>query len=184
MSDFLVFLRRFFSNPTRVGSVAPSSKFLCRLMMKNVPWVSAKTIVELGPGTGVFTEAILRLKRPETNFFVVEQDPRFQQMLKERFPGILIQSEAVHLASYVKEMNLQPADAIISGLPFAVFPVEVRTKILDNVVETLDPEGVFVTFQYSLQMKAELEERFKKVSISFTPFNVPPAFVYTCRLQE
>jgi phospholipid N-methyltransferase len=153
-------------------------------MMKNVPWSSAKTIVELGPGTGVFTEEILRLKRPETKFFVVEQDPEFQQMLKERFPGLVIQSEAVHLARYVKQMNLQRADAIISGLPFAVFPGEVRAEILDNVAETLDPDGVFVTFQYSLQMKAELEGRFKKVNIGFTPFNIPPAFVYTCRLQE
>ncbi|WP_139492300.1 class I SAM-dependent methyltransferase [Brevibacillus dissolubilis] len=180
MSDILVFLRRFVTHPDRVGSIMPSSRFLSNLMLKQVPWHTVKTVVELGPGTGVFTKAILQKKKPNTNFFVVERDPQFQEMLSKRFPDLIIRDEAVLLTSYLEEMNFPKADAIVSGLPFAVFPPELRKAILDNIYEALSPGGIFVTFQYSLQMKEDLEEKFGQVQIKFTAFNVPPAFVYVC----
>ncbi len=181
MSDILVFLKRFVSRPGQIGSVIPSSRFLCKLMMEQVPWGTARSIVELGPGTGVFTQAILKRKRPGTVFFAVERDPMFQQMLRERFPGLTIRDEAVKLATYLGELHLAEVDVIISGLPFAVFPDWLRTAILDTIYESLSPGGVFVTFQYSLQLKSELEQRFGDIDIGFTPLNIPPAFVYTCR---
>ena len=180
MSDFLVFFKRFVSHPGRVGSVIPSSRFLCRQMIKQIPWSEANVIIELGPGTGVFTKTILGKKRQDAQFFVVERDPAFQQVLRDRFPGLLIRDEAIHLTRYLSELQLAKADVIISGLPFAVFPPDLRKGILDNVLESLAPGGMFVTFQYSLQLKRELQQRFGKVEISFTPLNVPPAFVYTC----
>lgn len=180
MTDLIVFLRRFISAPKRVGSVIPSSRFLCARMMREVDWASAQTIVELGPGTGVFTKAILQQKRPDATFFVVERDPQFQEMLRSRFPGLTIYEEAVHLSGYLREMNAGKSDAIISGLPFAIFPEEQRSRILDEVVASLAPGGVFITFQYSLQLKNELQQRFRRVSIGFTPLNIPPAFIYTC----
>ncbi|UFJ41257.1 phospholipid methyltransferase [Brevibacillus humidisoli] len=180
MSDFMVFLKRFVSHPGRVGSVIPSSRFLCRQMTRQIPWSKANVMIELGPGTGVFTQAILTRKREDTQFFVVERDPEFREILRERFPGLIICDEATQLTSYLTQMNLPKADVIISGLPFAVFPPTLRNSILENVTESLVPGGMFVTFQYSLQMKAELQQRFDQVDISFTPLNVPPAFVYTC----
>jgi phospholipid N-methyltransferase len=181
VSDRLVFLKRFLSNPRRVGSVAPSSRFLCKRMMESVSWEQAGVIVELGPGTGVFTREILRRKRPEAAFFAIERDPYFQQILRERFPDLVIREEAVQLCSYLQEINLPGADVVISGLPFAIFSEDLRARILDQVVESLNPGGRFVTFQYSLQLKGELEKRFADVKVGFTPWNLPPAFVYTCQ---
>ncbi|MGG3873088.1 class I SAM-dependent methyltransferase [Brevibacillus laterosporus] len=181
MSDLLVFLRRFVSRPGQVGSVIPSSRFLSSLMMKNVPWEQVGHIAELGPGTGVFTRAILTQMKKDARFFIVERDPQFQQMLHHRFPQVPICSEAVRLSEYMNELNIPSLDAIVSGLPFAVFPEKLRSDILDCVVESLEPDGVFVTFQYSLQLKNELESRFTTVDIKFTPFNIPPAFVYVCK---
>ncbi|MBO8164624.1 MAG: methyltransferase [Brevibacillus sp.] len=183
MSDFMVFLKRFVSNPGRVGSVIPSSRFLCRQMTKQVPWSQANVIVELGPGTGVFTQAILAKKRKDAQFFVVERDPQFRKLLRQRFPDLIIRDEATNLTRYLSELKLPKADVIISGLPFAVFPETLRTAVLDNVIGSLAPGGMFVTFQYSLQMKAELMRRFDRVQVSFTPLNVPPAFVYTCFMK-
>ncbi len=180
LSDIMVFLKRFVSHPDRVGSLIPSSRFLSKLMMKRVPWSRARVIVELGPGTGVFTKSILKKKRTDAAFFVVERDPQFQQMLRERFPELVIKEEAVQLPTYLKEMNLSQADAVISGLPFAIFPPELRTSILASIYESIAPGGMFVTFQYSLQLKQELEELFGEIEIEFTPLNVPPAFVYIC----
>lgn len=180
MADFMMFFRRFISEPGRIGSIMPSSRFLCEQMLKHVAWDSIRLIVELGPGTGVFTAEILARKREHTHFLVVERDDHFRQILRERYPQLMIGKDAAKLATYIEEKQLPLADVIISGLPFANFPREVRTAILDNVYAALAPGGKFVAFQYSLQLKSELKQRFKQVEISFTPINVPPAFVYTC----
>lgn len=180
LSDLLPFVKRFVSKPTQVGSIIPSSKYLCRHMMRQIPWDKTQTIVELGPGTGVFTKEILRRKARKTRFFVVERDPTFQNMLRNRFPGLMIRNEAVQLPLYMKELGIHQVDAIVSGLPFAVLPDEKREQILDRIVDSLVDDGIFVTFQYSLQLKDELEKRFERVEITFTMLNLPPAFIYTC----
>jgi phospholipid N-methyltransferase len=181
LTDMIVFLKRFLSAPGRVGSVAPSSRFLCREMIKQIPWHKVRTIVELGPGTGVFTGAILRKKRADATFMVIERDPDFRKLLQSRFPGILIKNEALQLNNYLAEMSMDRVDVIISGLPFAVFPAEIRSAILDEIVKALAPGGLFITFQYSLQLHSELQQRFSTVDVSFTALNIPPAFIYQCR---
>jgi len=72
-------------------------------------------------------------------------------------------------------------DVIISGLPFAVLPQSLRDEILTGVYRALKPNGIFVTFQYSLQMKKQLVKLFDSVDLSFVPLNIPPAFVYRCQ---
>ncbi|MGD8191991.1 class I SAM-dependent methyltransferase [Brevibacillus ginsengisoli] len=176
----IIFLKRFVSNPTQVGSIIPSSRFLSSLMMKPISWERSGVIVELGPGTGVFTQEIMKKMKTDSHFFVIERDPLFQKLLRKRFPTLIIRNEAVQLSSYLSETHLTKCDAIISGLPFAVFPEETRRELLDEIEHSLNDEGVFVTFQYSLQLKEALEKRFAKVEISFTLLNFPPAFVYTC----
>lgn len=181
LTDMIVFLKRFLSEPGRVGSVAPSSRFLCHEILKQVSWPTVQTIVELGPGTGVFTKEILRKKRPDALFFAVERDGQFRQLLQRRFPGIMVKQEALQINGYLRELQVDKADVIISGLPFAVFTEELREGILAEVHEALAPGGLFITFQYSLQLHSELQQRFSKVELSFTALNIPPAFVYTCQ---
>lgn len=181
MADFILFLRRFVSQPSLVGSVIPSSRFLCKRMMDAVSWDKARVIVELGPGTGVFTKDILQKMRPDSRFFVIERDDEFQEILRSRFPGLIVGDEAQKLPYYVEEQGLPKVDAIVSSLPFAVFPEELRNEILQGILNSLAPDGVFVTYQYSLQMKPMLNQLFDQVEVGFTPFNIPPAFIYTCR---
>ncbi|USG64761.1 phospholipid methyltransferase [Brevibacillus ruminantium] len=181
MADFMVFLRRFLSEPGRVGSIIPSSRFLCRQMLRNVEWNKTDVIIELGPGTGAFTKEILELKRDDATYVLVERDPQFRDMLVNRFDNLTIWDEALQLNEYRRNAGIEKADVIISGLPFANFPAELRAGILNEVQSALAPGGLFITFQYSLQLKAELQERFQRVEITFTPLNIPPAFIYTCR---
>lgn len=181
MADFLVFLRRFLAEPGRVGSIAPSSRFLCERMLSRVDWGSTNVIIELGPGTGAFTQAIYQNIRPDTHYVLVERDAQFRTMLQSRFPELVIREEATMLSHYLEELKLGKADVIISGLPFALFPEELRGAILDEVQSVLAPGGLFITFQYSLQLQAELQERFSRVETNFTLLNIPPAFIYTCR---
>jgi phospholipid N-methyltransferase len=180
VSDFMMFLRRFVANPGRIGSIVPSSPHLCRQMMSHIPWPKLRTIVELGPGTGVFTRHILENKPQDALFFAIERDPQFREILRERFPRLLIKEEALKLGEYLQEMDVPQVDVVVSGLPFANFSPELRSSILREVYQSLAPGGRFVTFQYSLQLKQELIQMYKKVDVSFTPLNIPPAFVYTC----
>lgn len=184
MADFLAFLRRFIAEPGQVGSVIPSSRFLCQNMLSSINWSKTDVIFELGPGTGVFTQAISKYKKPDAYYLLVERDPQFRSMLHSRFPDLTIREEATQLRTYLEELRLDKVDVIVSGLPFANFPAQQRAAILDQVQSVLAPDGIFVTFQYSLQLKAELQARFSWVETDFTLFNIPPAFIYTCRNQK
>ncbi|QRG68489.1 class I SAM-dependent methyltransferase [Brevibacillus choshinensis] len=181
MADFLVFLRRFIAEPGRVGSIAPSSRFLCERMLSSVDWDRANVIIELGPGTGAFTQSIYQNISPDTHYVLVERDAQFRTMLQSRFPEVTIREEATMLSHYLEELKIGKADVIISGLPFANFPEELRAAILDEIQSVLAPGGLFITFQYSLQLQAELQKRFSWVETNFTLLNIPPAFIYTCR---
>ena len=180
----MVFLRRFIAEPGRVGSVIPSSRFLCERMLSSVNWASTDVILELGPGTGAFTQTIYQNINPDTDYVLVERDSQFRSILQSRFPDLPVREEATRLGQYLEEMELGKADVIISGLPFANFPQELRTAILDEVQKVLKPGGLFITFQYSLQLQAELQARFPWVETDFTLLNIPPAFIYTCRNRQ
>ncbi|MGN7471814.1 class I SAM-dependent methyltransferase [Brevibacillus sp. SAFN-007a] len=181
MADFMVFLRRFIAEPGRIGSVIPSSRYLCKRMLSSVNWASTDVILELGPGTGAFTQTIYQKIKPDTDYVLVERDSQFRAILHSRFPDLPVKEEATKIGQYLEELELGKADVIISGLPFANFPKELRTAILDEVQNALKPGGLFITFQYSLQLQAELQARFPWVETDFTLLNIPPAFIYTCR---
>jgi phospholipid N-methyltransferase len=150
-------------------------------MLSRVNWDRADVIMELGPGTGAFTQSIYQNIRPDTHYVLVERDAQFRTMLQSRFPEVTIREEATMLSHYLEELKLGKADVIISGLPFANFHEELRAAILDEIQSVLAPGGLFITFQYSLQLQAELQERFSWVETNFTLLNIPPAFIYTCR---
>jgi phospholipid N-methyltransferase len=149
-------------------------------MIGKVPWEEVDVIVELGAGTGVFTEHIGRMKKPDCRALIFELDEEMRNSLRQRFPELLILDDARKLKAYVREEALPKVACVLSGLPFAVFPREDQYTIINAVKDVLTKRGVFITFQYSLQMKALLEKTFSKVEISFVPWNIPPAFVYKC----
>lgn len=179
VKEKFIFLNQFAHNPKRVGSIIPSSDFLVQTMIGPISWDETKTIVELGAGTGVLTRYIEKLRSPESKSFIFEIDNRMRERLERIYPDINCHEDACDLVSILDKQELR-ADYILSGLPFANFSQELRDKILDGVVDSLKPGGLFITFQYSLQMKQQLEQRFNHVDIKFSPINIPPAFVYFC----
>ncbi|USG67088.1 methyltransferase [Brevibacillus ruminantium] len=184
ITDKLLFASRFLISPRSVGSIIPSSRQLVKKMIEPVNWERATSIVELGAGTGVFTEAIRSAMRRDCTALILEQDEKMRQRLIRRFPDLSYGHDARRLIDTLKENGAGQVDAIISGLPFANFPQEMRDDILDQVEAALKPNGVFVQFQYSLQMNKQLRKRFGEVAVHFVPFNVPSAFVYVCRKRR
>lgn len=181
IKERMTFLYNFLQAPGQVGSITPSSNALARQMMEPIDWENASSIVELGAGTGIFTKWIEEKKRKEATLIAFEKEAGMRAQLSARFPGVVFEEDAVQLAQVLAEAQLDHADCIISGLPFANFPQELRDQIMEAVYSALKPGGIFVAFQYSLQMKKQLAATFEQVTVKLVPFNLPPAFVYVCR---
>lgn len=177
------FLCKFLLKPTKIGSITPSSAFLTRKMLADLPWGEIDTIAELGAGTGVFTNFIAGNKKESCRVIVIEEDAEMRELLGARHPAFLYGSKAEKLDWLLQRYNLPQVDCIVSGLPFAAFSQEQREKIISAVDRSLKPGGLFIAFQYSLQMKKMLKNTFEELQVSFVPLNIPPAFVYSCKKQ-
>lgn len=184
MSKKESFVKNFWKEKKMVGAMSPSSRFLAKKMLENIPFSSVKTLVELGPGTGVFTREILKKMAPDAKLLVFELNDSFMKRLKKEFTDprvILIHDSAEKIGEYLEKNGLNETDAVISSLPLANFPTALKSKILLESFESLNENGIYVQFQYSLNAKNLIKAQFPKVKIAFTPLNFPPAFVYTCK---
>ena len=175
------FIKQFFKNKNMVGAISPSSKFLGKKMLSNIDFNSAKVIIELGPGTGVFTDLIIQRMAPDAKLLVFELNDNFHESLAARIndPRVHVFHESA--ANIHSQLNKdEQADVIVSSLPLMVFSEELRNSVISESYQTLKDDGTYVQFQYSLQSKKLLEAIYKRVSVSFTFKNIPPAFVYKC----
>ena len=179
------FLKEFFKERKTVGAIRPSSKSLGNKMLKNVDFKSSDTIVEFGPGTGVFTRRIIKKMNPNAKLYVFEfHEPFFKKLHKEfkENPNVqIIYDSAENLMKYLEADKKQHADVIISSLPLTNFDQSLKAKILEAAETALKPNGNYIQFQYSLNARRLLVKTFDSVSIQFTANNLPPAFVYTCK---
>lgn len=177
------FRKQFWSQRNIVGAIAPSSRFLAKKMLQNIDFKNAKIIIELGPGTGVFTEEIISKMAPDAQLLVFEINDAFYHSLVGKIKDErvhLIHDSAEKIEHYLSHHNLDKADVVVSSLPLAVFSPELRTGIITASKSALHTHGKYIQFQYSLQARTLLKKFYKRVNISFTPLNFPPAFVYTC----
>ena len=181
MTERVAFLNKFIMEPKKIGSITPSSSFLTKRLLGKLPWDTIETIAELGAGTGVFTDYISKNKKKLCQFIVIEQDLKMQENLRTKYPNFHYGAKAEKLDWLLQNYALPQVDCVVSGLPFAIFPESQRQKIMVAVNRSLKPGGIFVAFQYSLQMRKTFKEYFSELEIGFVPLNMPPAFVYFCR---
>lgn len=175
------FLSTFFSERKQVGAVAPSGKFLVNSMCNKIDFENADVILELGPGTGVFTTEILKRAKKDAKIILFELNEEFYQLLVEKFddPRLeILYRSADEIEDVLKERNIDKVDAILSSLPLTVIPKEIKEKIVQQSFNSLKEKGIYVQYQYSLNAKKLLESTFGKLKLGFVPINVPPAFVY------
>ena len=175
------FLKTFFKERKQVGALAPSSRFLVKKMCDKIDFSSAKNIVELGPGTGVFTEELLKRASKDCRIFVIELNKEFYHYLAKKFNDpriVLLRESADNIDRILKDHGVEEADAILSSLPLAVIPDQIRKRIIIKSYEVLKKGGVYVQYQYSLNAKNLLEKKFGKLQMGFVAVNIPPAFVY------
>jgi phosphatidylethanolamine/phosphatidyl-N-methylethanolamine N-methyltransferase len=184
------FLRESLRNWKTVGAVAPSSRELAARVMKAAGADHAHNILELGPGTGAFTEAIFQVKQPQAKYLGIEVNDAFTQQLRARFPQLRFECAGAQEFDLKADEFSAGFDAIVSGLPWTAFPEGLQRAILGNVLPHLAPGGCFVTFAYfgfhllpsGQRFRALLESMLPGVQMTSVVWpNLPPAFVYVAR---
>ena len=182
----LVFFRGFLQHPREVGSVVPSSRFLERRIVKLAGVKSATTVVELGPGVGGTTRAILRALAPDARLLSLEINPVFHALLRKiedpRFVVHLGSAEDLRatLASY----GLSAPQAIISGIPFSTMSRAVANRVLDAVADVLPPGGRFVAYQLRDHVHRLCRPYLGPARIEVELLNVPPMRVFVWEKQR
>lgn len=180
MPDRIRFLARMIARPVHTGAVAPSSRALGRAMAAEIDPRSELPVVELGPGTGVVTEALLENGIASERLTSIEYDPLFAKLVQKRFPNVrVIQGDAFNLDETLG--SRAPLAAVVSSLPLINFPVEMRLKLLDDIFARLAPNAPFVQFSYRLRppVSPPLGITVRRVAVIW--LNLPPARVWVYR---
>ncbi|HUO92047.1 MAG TPA: methyltransferase domain-containing protein [Rhizomicrobium sp.] len=140
-------------------------------------------VLELGPGTGVITEAVLARGTAPGALTLIEYDPHFANLLRTRFPGVtVIRGDAFDLARTLGQA--QSFAAVVSGLPLLNFPREARASLLQQIFARLQPGAPFVQFSYGVKPPVPAPEGASVTRAAFIAFNIPPARVWVYRKTE
>lgn len=189
MRESISFLAQAIRDPMNIGAALPSSDELAELMVRVAKLEDAKVIVELGPGTGVFTKEILRVMGSKSDYFALEINRSFVDTLEETCPDATVyQDSAEEIGEYLRRHGHEKCDRVISGLPWTAFGVDLQRNLIDKIHDSLDDGGLFLTLAYfplnhlpsGRAFFDELSSRFSGVEKTDVVSNFPPAFVYVC----
>lgn len=179
-NERVIFIRGFLQRPQQVGSVIPSSRFLEQRLVEFAGVKTAKTVIELGSGTGGTTRAILRAMRSDAKLLSLEINPEFYAVTRRIADPRLIPwlGSAAELREVMDRHGLSAADAVISGIPFSTMDEAIASRVLQNVSATLAPGGCFVAYQVRRRIEALCRPYFGRPLVSIELLNIPPIWVY------
>ncbi len=150
LDDEMRFIRTWFENPLSTGAVMPSSKALARTMASYVDPESTGPVIELGPGTGPVTEALVQRGVDPKRLVLVEFDADFARLLRTRYPAAtVVQGDAYRLKRLLSETVREPAAAMVSGLPLVTKPLRTRLRLMSDALALLAPGAPFIQFTYA-----------------------------------
>jgi phosphatidylethanolamine/phosphatidyl-N-methylethanolamine N-methyltransferase len=151
LDDEVRFLRSWIEKPLHMGAVMPSSKLLARTMAQYVDVDSKGPVIELGPGTGAITNALIEHGVDQKRLVLVEYNPGFCALLRDRYPQAkVVQGDAYALRDSLWNVLQAPASAVVSGLPLVTKPMLTRLKLIRDAFLALAPGAPFVQFTYSV----------------------------------
>src|SRR6478609_6875185 len=181
--DEVHFIRSWLEKPLSTGAVAPSSKLLARTMAAYVDPDTAGPVIELGPGTGPVTEALVAQGVDPARLVLVEFNPTFCRLLRSRYPkATVVQGDAYSLKRLLGAVTREPAAGVVSGLPLFTKPLRVRLRLLFEALDLMSPGAPFVQFTYNAV--PPIPKRLERVSAEPSErvwMNIPPARVWVYR---
>jgi phosphatidylethanolamine/phosphatidyl-N-methylethanolamine N-methyltransferase len=177
------FLRSWLERPLVTGAVIPSSRMLARTMASYVDPRIPGPIIELGPGTGPVTGALIRRGIAQDRLVLVEYNPEFCKLLKRRFPkATIVEGDAYDIRETLEGVIKEPGAAVISSLPLFTKPLETRIQLLKAVQEVTQPNAPFVQFTYAVVPPIPKNpDRYTATGSNRVWLNLPPARVWVYR---
>ena len=183
LDDEVRFLRSWIEKPLHMGAVMPSGRVLARTMAQYVNVDSSEPVVELGPGTGAITNALIEHGVDQKRLVLVEYNPGFCALLRDRYPHAkVVQGDAYALRDSLWHVLSAPASAVVSGLPLVTKPMLTRLKLIRDAFVALAPGAPFVQFTYSVA--PPIPKSLPGVSTEASEriwMNLPPARVWVYR---
>jgi phosphatidylethanolamine/phosphatidyl-N-methylethanolamine N-methyltransferase len=183
LDDEVRFLRSWIEKPLHMGAVMPSGRVLARTMAQYVDINSKGPVVELGPGTGAITNALIEHGIDQKRLVLVEYNPGFCVLLRDRYPQAkVVQGDAYALRDSLWDVLSAPASAVVSGLPLVTKPMLTRLKLIRDAFVALAPGAPFVQFTYSVA--PPIPKSLPGVSTEASEriwMNIPPARVWVYR---
>jgi phosphatidylethanolamine/phosphatidyl-N-methylethanolamine N-methyltransferase len=183
LDDEVRFLRSWIEKPLHVGAVMPSGRLLARTMAQYVDVESSGPVVELGPGTGAITSALIEHGVDQKRLVLVEYNPGFCALLRDRYPQAkVVQGDAYTLRDTLWNVMSVRADAVVSGLPLVTKPMLTRVRLVRDAFAVLAPGAPFVQFTYSVV--PPIPKSLPGVSTEASEriwMNLPPARVWVYR---
>lgn len=184
LSDHMQFLRRLIANPRNVGAIAPSGHMLARAMVDQIEKINGP-VLELGPGSGSVTRELLARGLDPQQVTVVERDLEFVKIIADRFPGInILHGDALNLDQILPFSDDQKFSGALSGLPLLNFPAQARQKLVNAVLDRLQPGAPLIQFSYGLKSPVAASENVTVTRTAFVWNNLPPARVWVYRRHE
>ncbi len=189
MNENIEFLQAFLKNPTKVGSIAPSSPELARAMIDGIEPGPENVVVELGVGTGAITKYLQSTVPDDRSYLGIELDGSLVRRLRKNFPDMeIVRGNAANMRSIHQRTGLGKVGAIICCLPFVSLPNEVGEEILLEVDKFMQEGCIFRTFQYAhgyyfpsaIKLREFMRDRYGRSKRSpLIVKNVPPAYTLT-----
>ncbi len=177
----LAFLRGFLNRPKEVGSIIPSSRFLEKRIVNTAGLANAKLAIELGPGTGGTTKALLREMAPDAKLLAIEINPDFVKLLKKtlRDPRLIVhEGSAADIPAALDKYGLEQPEVILSGIPFSTMDLKLGMSILRSVHAALSVDGRFVAYQFRDRVESLGNNVFGRANVQTELLNMPPMRVY------
>ncbi|UHC15810.1 phospholipid methyltransferase [Methylobacterium currus] len=183
LEDEARFLRSWFERPLVTGAVTPSGRMLARTMASYVDPRLSGPVIELGPGTGPVTDALVRRGIAPERLVLVEYNPDFCKLLRRRFPkATVLQGDAYDIRATLAGVVAEPASATISSLPLFTKPLEQRLDLLTAAHDLMHADAPFVQFTYAVVPPIPAKSTTYTASRSNKVWlNLPPARVWVYR---
>lgn len=176
-----VAFREFLKDPLAVGSAFPASRFLVDRMLAPIDWSHVHRVIEYGPGTGLFTRALLDRLPGDARLWAIDTSDGFVGHLQATTDDrrlVAIRGSASNVRRIMADQGVDRVDCIVSGLPFSTVPPQLAERIMDASCHMLAPDGKFLAYQMRKAVLPLLRRRFAAVETGFEWRNIPPCHLY------
>lgn len=177
LTGTLSYLKNFIRDRD-VAAIAPSSSFLVKRVCKWIDFDEPATIVEYGPGNGVFSEYILQKMTTDSTLVLIESNPDFVETLEEKTEddprAVVVEDRAEHVREILADLGIDEVDYIVSGIPFSFLDPDVKETLLERTCQVLSDDGKFLVYQNYNHLEEPLREHFSEVTTEREFRNIPP----------